>query len=78
MKEPFNPLISLISGLLNVSLSPQTNYFYLGRPQNTSNNLNNNEAFTNLIFVNLKMSEIVFDVGKDGCRTNPALRLTTS
>ena len=28
----------MVSGFLNVSLSPKTNYFYLWRPQDASNN----------------------------------------
>ena len=34
----FKPLISMISGFSNVSMSPKTIYFYLRRPQDTSNN----------------------------------------
>ena len=30
------PIISMISGFSDVSLSPKTNYFYLWRPQDTS------------------------------------------
>ena len=65
--ENTQTLISMISGLLDVSLSPKTNYVYLRRPQDTSNNLINNlNLFDNHNFVNLRLPESMFcQFGKD-------------
>ena len=35
--ESLKPQISMISGFMDVSPSPKTNYFYLWKPQDTSN-----------------------------------------
>ena len=40
-ENPQYPLISMISGFLDVSLLPKTNIIYLLRPRDTSNNPRN-------------------------------------
>ena len=48
------PLISMISGFLDVSFLPKTNYFYLWRPRDTSNNFKkNSQIILEIIFINL-------------------------
>ena len=59
MGEP-QPLISMISGFLDVSPSPKTNICYLWRPQDTSNNPRKilKHFRTNNMLINLKILEI--------------------
>ena len=56
----------MISGCLKVSLSPRTNYFYLWRPQDTSNNSRNSQ----IDFVFYEFTSVETDkfehVGKGG------------
>ena len=49
-------LISMISGILDVSLAPQTIYFHRWRDQNPQNNSRKTQIiFENMIFVNLEI-----------------------
>ena len=50
LQENLKLIISMISGFLDVSLSPTTNYFYLLNPQRASNNSRNSLS---------KMSEFI-------------------
>ena len=70
------PIISMISAFSDVSLSPKTNFIYLWRPQDTSNNSRKLPKHSKKMFRILECLQIdKFGlVGKDGGRKIPTIR----
>ena len=67
-------LISMISGLLDVSLSPNTNIIYLLRPRDTSRNLRKYQIiFKHVVVGKFEIVEIQMfeNYGKDGRQQIP-------
>ena len=75
------PFMFMISGFLDVSMSPKTNYVYLWRHQETSNNSRVPDTlFEKKKFANLKKwtSHILETLGKRWGRRIPTTRLSNS
>ena len=69
--KTLNPLIFMIWGFSDVSMSSKTNYFYLWRHQDTFKNPRTSEfVYENIIYISISISEInlLGNVGKDGHR----------
>ena len=69
----------MISGLRDVSLAPNTNYFYLWRPQDTRQNPRKFEPFSkNIMFESFKILDILNVEKWQGGPDIPTTRLMTS